>query len=1072
MIKAAPINRAIEISVTVEVNNNGAQKWRTVKLNTLVECYRGGRSQFVHNFFVPGQPAKPFFDVDFPNVITSEERETHIRHVINMYSAHCGVGSGTTAEAMEDWRILVTDRPNPTKTSYHLIFAGGRHYASNEHQLAHMRECGMDLASLNIDENVYRAGHSLRMIGSEKRSDPEDNRAPLTWIGAPSAPGGITLPEFLSCVPTYIPDGSVLIEVEQVPRRVQQRVGEDAGKFTEQIEKCVDVIRLMGNDDAEAIAFDYHLIANKVKFKIRNAHHCGHSVHEVDQIVCVLNPKTDTMTLHCMEDDNCPDRTVGLTQQSRVFRRQAEMLDFLHQHGMDRPDFILAEHGKYDTSVEETFAKIRSECSDAQCSFCRGDRPIPSFYSDFLPLEKSAKNLIDPIFFKWIQDYRDGYELCVYYFNLFVVYNSELGIYMIREKDGLQSANQSILSSSTSPLLAQFKYTEYTVVAKNTPKERTKETVKHFFPYWVGHAARNGVVGFHMGRFKMSRAAKLNLFNSKAVDRNVALDKFESVSPIDRESLEWIWDRYLDGFVVDEPEAGGHRLKVRNFLERYVLEKCFEVGELSAVAVLLFSEEGGVGKSTLPNLIEKIIGTKNCQTPSSLGEWLKKTMGGMDVNKSMIFADEIHFTKGMAELLKSRVTRPNVNVEIKYGKAGLAVGNQVNILGSSNSRYIAGINSNGRERRFFAVDMRTIAFMEETVNYRYTCSCEPVVTADGLVLHCDHECDSHADLMAMIYRILQNPDDLEVFAGYLFSRYLRLKESWTGSLQSTLPTTKCVARMQAKNATPVKKWMSACVERGWTWSPMNWPDKANGPPIYVLSSEMHRLGLNMAHKWETLVPVATLFDQFRSDCISMGLARWNLSVEDFLEEIRSISFDWRSVPLETELSLCQRMKCAQLNPQAPMLWEAMPGQPVNLMCVQMGDIWNLPSVKPTLAERTLLRQSSQIGLNSSSFGARSESLSQSQSSLDPYDEPEQDTRGAASMYRGAPNLFNIIRAVRDEDAANDGFRNAAKRIREEDIEEEEEENFMEKRPKVGGKFIARVEEDDDIEDFSLEFSSE
>jgi hypothetical protein len=115
-------------------------------------------------------------------------------------------------------------------------------------------------------------------------------------------------------------------------------------------------------------------------------------------------------------------------------------------------------------------------------------------------------------------------------------------------------------------------------------------------------------------------------------------------------------------------------------------------------ALLITSEAKGIGKSTLGQLVKRLVGEKNARTAQTKD--LKSQFDGWLAGKLFVQVDEVYESGNweLANKLKSLITEPVVSVNLKYGPQ-MEINNYARLMMFSN--HTAPLNLEDGDRRYF-----------------------------------------------------------------------------------------------------------------------------------------------------------------------------------------------------------------------------------------------------------------------------------------------------------------------------------------------------------------------------------
>ncbi len=1045
----------LEGAFLVDLNEAGAKKYMTISLMDSFERYKTGRGEHLHEALLPRdvnpRGLKMVFDIDIDTPsIASDQRDFLER--FSIYLERLGING-------REHPFTVLTYPSDEKTSFHIILNNGTHFADGPAMLAFLESRGFDFEENDcIDRKIYGSGgRSLRSIGGMHWYKP----ATMFHIQGIADLETTTFSQYTAALAQFVPHDSQLVEVGVVNPSVRPNL--ESGPYPEIIQRCVELARENGNEDAEFYA--RKMERGKLVFRIQNASCCflgvDHADEQHDKTSVRVNVESGVAIFHC---EICDAEVVrGVSDKISKFLAMSEFLKYLVLHKLDRPDFPIYGFGIYDLRADEWFQENRT-LHPCPCRDCLKPDPIPECYCEFTNKNGNGP-LIDLEFFNWLRDRSpSGTEpMMVAYLNLFLCFSEEESVFRYRSRNGLSCESVTTITGANSPLFGQFIHISWKPGKKDQPDVKVE---KPFLPMYLKHANRLNISVLNTGKFRLGPGAPLNVSPPKDIDTNEAVAAWEATSPADQACIEWCWDTFIHMLCFNEPIANGHQVRCRQFLQRYALELMFEMHCLTKICVVLAGEQGGLGKSMFARTICCVVGKSNFYRPPDLGLFLKKEFSG-DTNRHFIDGDEQKPLAGFIDHLKARVTGEDHFHDVKQGKNGVRKENRANIFISTNAKFLNMVIRSGRERRFWILRVPTVEQCESASLFNFTeCGCSPVFDEDGVQMYCDHQSFTHPDFIQIYQQIILDGRWFMPFVGFLRKRYLNLRPHWKSSIQNSLFSTTATLKMQENVAGPVAKVMKMAVDRGYHWTPHLNPDKANDKPWIIPCDDLVRLGTTAALKWEQFVPIPTLFRWFKIEAenLSLGATAKNMSQSDFESDLEMFHMLCCNTVLTGLPKFCETVAFKQLNLQTAPTWEVITQATLTVRCFDMGtNVWRAAEVAAAPEARTILRASSSVAaLNSSA------SLPGDEEYVPPADlgsrsnfAEEDRPRPVRKRQR---DLQTLIRAVDAEDPVDPYMARIAMDLEEngdpleEDDIDDDSGNDLDTRPKLANKYLRAVEE--------------
>lgn len=478
----------------------------------------------------------------------------------------------------------------------------------------------------------------------------------------------------------------------------------------------------------------------------------------------------------------------------------------------------------------------------------------------------------------------------VTYFNLFVNWEQATLSYRIRTRPGMKFGKLARGdSNSGGALFGSLKHTTVTV----GPRGKRIEKTVPFFSFWKQHPRARVFLESRTGVFSIFREEgmpppPLNSLPGVALDLVEARTLYEDWAQGNTEQrkrvemVEFAWRSYLDLLVFNEkPEwqAGN-----RAFLERTIWLYIFQVGLKLHYGLVLCSEEGGTGKTTLLELLGVILGRSLCNR-CSLDDLATYTF--QDHRCALFAVDEAEGDVDDVALInavKRLVTCFATQSESKF--ADREVHDAVaNILITGNwghkGKVIPGIQAN--DRRWFGVEPANTQQRDSYFrDHQYVCrDCADYLDDEGVCRV--HSLTDGPSLFAfindcMVEQSRSTPTSwLKLLVGMWAVHYSEWVESGQAPhrMQSVLPMCKVVEQHKAKARTGAVELLQRWSDRKyhvcpWTADMQNFPE---GKQFLFCETLDPNEGLNdgaAAPRWEEWIPEETLYALFRQEYAAAG----------------------------------------------------------------------------------------------------------------------------------------------------------------------------------------------------------
>lgn len=922
-----PRNQHEKLIFSVEVGANSTRRWIEASVDQVTAhlraCLTRNQREFAHEFFTDMTRVKPFFDVDYmvPEdelmLDMEQERDVFINRLLGHLNRVTGLGASN-----DDWMVLECTRhresANARKISFHVILNTGVYFANARAFGAFLGTLDLDWDGFCLDRKVYSHNKSLRAAGSLKRD--EWDREEMLYMDDTRPPLFVPRKEHYEtheCFVTWIPENYHEFVTEEgqryqalnLPAPAQEHYGNVSQEQQALVDFMLERIRaLTGNEDAVAFnvhAEDYPAFGTtKVCFSLRDAHRCSRCLHESDVMNGSIDTSSNTVFIACRGTDHSWE--FGCTPETDYFLRLRAYLRVLNKIGLCRPDMLFteADYGCRDLTPAKLFEKILNT-------------QVPPEFVYYRALPGPGVVLFDDRYHMWLANTWSSHQMAdmVVHMNCFLSYSVKAGIFVYNSGAGLSQEKKE-------QVLCIFPHVQFKVF-KKVPKTDDEYVItwKPLFPEWLKHPQASRIMGPRYGEYFIGPVALLNFLPGKAVSTIAADRAYDEASSGDQEFVASLWKHMIEMLCLGE-DAGVNRIQSASFLERWILTILFRVGYRTNVAVGLFSNTQGTGKSTLTDFICQILGDGLVVQPSDLGEFMTEKFNTSG-NTHLVNADDAlaNINRQAFEVhIKSLITASHCSGNVKYGKNNVRMENVKNLIFSSNQNgqreiFVKGISSHGRNRRFFLLDVQEPSKIEETGLLNYNC--------DNCNGTCRHFYSNHVEFMDCWHDDLgKDPRMVLVMVGFLHKRFVQLEPQWiTGTLQDCLPQTKLVLKIQQKLLTATEKWYDHCAERGYHWDFSNKPQESVEQWYCCSDLVPDDMGnvVNFEPRWLSKIPLQTLYKQFTRDMRALGLPIINS--EDFLYDLKLICFARTSVELQLSTEAYSTFVYSRPNNLSGAFWQ-------------------------------------------------------------------------------------------------------------------------------------------------------
>jgi len=1066
-------------------------RWRTLPYSLLHDAFVRGDTNYVHEVFLDWMPVKPFWDVDMPK---ADYHESFLNTFIQRISRDLDFSSDR-----EDYAIMQTLYPaDVDKVSFHIVLNDGSYFQSAQMFGRYISGRNLNVDLLHIDMNVYRSSGSMRCPGSSK------------WVrGKPAYPllvHGIfhkdcSYSQYTRCLAQVVPTvGGRLFrmegfeaEVAKARRGLQMSVRRESaiGSVLAIIQQDPrnDDIDLQPTNQANVPANVEEQTSAYMSFSL-DCHGYGICSHSLS---CIYRPDSEVLMIRCGQGV-CGDQVVGVTDFASQMLRESRYMDFLARHNLDRPDFLLTgtrrDVGYFGLTEQEFWAKVRQQigaCKDANCAFCtHPDARVPAEVCSFFVSERNP-TMCSLEAFDWLKaEYPGDMRKLVTYCNFtFCIKGSKI---WQRKIDQFEEVSKQDATVVFAPLM-------YDVWSPPTSKkamqlylltgEGGKVTRKPFFEYWMKDKFTRRFDSVTQGVLDFSAGSQFNQINQLGVDMNQAVVEYEQCSDAEKNMLGAVWDAYKD--MLTALEEGEVKRKAKLYVERFIFESIFRFAEMKHGNLVLMSETGGQGKTSLGDLVCMILG-KNHSMSFSGDEFFAEVFN--KGTNGFIQWDEAVISKKDSEKLKARMTAETISIrEMRRDRQEQP--NRTSFLISSNRQYLPFLSGPGMDRRVEVLAVPDIAELDELGIFSYQCMyCE----ADDENV-CGHSFLSHSQWIQILRRHIISYSGTKEARGEKFflpfvgmlkklynSRQNQYAEYYSNNLDFDKPKTSAGDKTREKCADLAVKFMTACFRRGFTSEMNDDPPRHfyNQPILFpeyqVEVYERELSDPNKVRRWTRFVSRSQLYFAFKIWCHSENVKA--LTHELFEADLRRYYKKLLRGPVPELSKPCLKLEYQKDN-LGEYKWTPVKNpQYPDVPCFDFGakpwDQVDVPQRNSSVPKRAAL-------LRSASMAAISPENSLSNGPM------LADTRQALMFSNANPRMgfADLYNAFADEDA-RDGFDpglERTRRVREQDLSDvdedhqdlvaaREDEQSKRRRKEVGGWLDNQAEEISQHEEDELDMMEE
>ncbi len=974
---ARPINRMVESSFRVMRDARGQSFYLRMPYERSYEDCKRSHMQYIHELFMNNVPTKLFFDIDLKGVnMTEPEKESFLLRFYNFLVEHFNIpGFHIDPEQFIVMESLHT-KEGDVKVSFHIVINNGWHFSDNVHVGRSVKNLLSRILNddrklrltheFHVDLGVYDSEHSLRCIGGSNWEDPRSifylkgwfaladpgDPSTLHFVNGPEL-ANLTFAQYKSCMIMYVENDSKLVDRRQAQELVySQSQSQSQRQFQRQEHRpggfdltridneehltfltymLREVQKIQGNQDAIISTCIYDAEDNRYEIKFDFCHYCRYDVTQYNRMCMQARVVLDDeiVNLECHPSCRCQGQT-SFIYLSDIAKQRHDFikisLPMLARMDRDRPDMPI------------TLDDFGRRCVDKDL--------LPAMRAFVYHPQRQHTGMSWDLRI-WNELRRTkNYKAMVTYFNCFFAYNSQKQMVMVRTPLGYQAY---AVGAKLGMLHASLVFDDPAPTKDDA--DATKE--REFFEVWKKNKygchrvfAKGRMGPFIMFGTKSELAYDMNLLGPPKVNVINAFRIYRHEMehmPATITMLRAGWNTYLDFVVMKEDDA--MRQICRDWFERYMLTKLFEVGKKNYVNVFLASEDNGTGKSFPGELIICVLGEEHAMICRDMDTFKGRFI--VDGNKSFILFDEAigdANNKKTQGLFKALTTSGFFTAANKGGAEFETQRAIMDFMFTCNpevaSVFIPGVCQNF-DRRNFAQELPS----REEENFhlenagRYDCQ-----VCDGA---CAHSYGNLADFWSMMQQGVKPPgeDDgplLMPLVGMLFEDYLRKRKDWSRGLEETLPVTRLVTKQQELAATPTQRWYDEkCLVRDWSVCPY-----ADGPNMWLSAGHQlkiasfptgQKLDEDGECKWIEWVCISTLHKQFKLDTGSQ------IDETTFLRQLQSfVKTRNNNKELKTKKKPCKDYEYKKYGEGLPA-WYPCQIHDSNKMCIKLLKLPALPA---------------------------------------------------------------------------------------------------------------------------------
>lgn len=956
--KSIPLNPLVEALVAIQ---RGEKQYMFTKVpySELFDYIQAAKPQFWHEWL--HGPVKMFFDLDLDNTRNNDESGFTVAHDF-LKVLFSKMTPGADESAFLDFvasftvlrRMRHPDALKGNKLSLHLIQNNGTHFASASSLKTFLAKF-LDVEicrKFSVDMGVYKDGN-FQTVGGVKWDEwggvANPNREYYVDHFMPSffpmglEFGDFSFPLFLECMVQFIPAGSKLIGDSSISRVVNSIEYNGPGKSF--VEAAIKAVQNLHEANSEAkISGIGHVSSAKAHIFLSGVSRCSHGEQLFEGTSILVSMEDQAAKLSC----RCGTRPkiLFLSDHSRMaFDFLTISLPIIMEKGYDRVDFPITFDELGGRALQEDFYT---------------DLGFEQFY--FHPPPLGTGPLYSLLIWRWItcagglpgicSDVIDM-RLATTYVNLFFNLLQKRNQFVFRSVGSYLNYKANELKTTEMQKFTYLVEEEYGKPNKHGIR-KTKMVEKKFYDYWVKNTYQRIFSDCRVGVFDFSPSSGFHDFPPAATNFTQCLREWQSLGEdaAIKQMVKALWMYYL--VVITFLEDVTVVEVARGWIERWFLTILFNYGEKLFTTVWLVSAEQGTGKSTLPELICKALGSSLTLLVRDMPRFLNKQFNS-EGNRGFVFFDDVEtgdLSKADSGALRALVTNQTYSSSIKFGSEAYQVANIQNFCIAMNPKEGAFIPELGTktERRYFAQEVPN-SEKQQALFGAEPYICKPCRN-DGLVQEgesCIHDFSTFPNFWCLMKKHVMGDsfekrgDLFYLFFGFLMERYLELKKDWTTSLQTTLPICRAITSQQEVARPPAFEFLNISLNRGYHACPtggaqdifknkvVDWPDDI---PLEENSTS-----------WLKCVPVSTLYATFKHDIdtqmkIKGFLTQFNQALVERLgvgfqeTYVDCISYEYRSVGVDEDFMVMKEGKLVKDTRKVySYRWTKLGGQSKPVKCL-------------------------------------------------------------------------------------------------------------------------------------------
>lgn len=937
----------------------------------------------------------------------------------------------------------------------------------------------------HMDFQVYTRNHTMRILGGSKFVSLVHHKSPLSNPPARfpklcfNPPVSNKLMDFGTYSASLIQNvaGSVLIG-DALPAADNARV-RDVGDLRRREACCEFVVARLkqwGADHNLNLDLDYSAVnilpntfsPHEVRitaFKLDNYEGYANCRHQGSDIRVRCFVDSDCFEIDC---ESCGTLVFGINDVSERLVREMEFVKFLFEISCDRPDFPFPGSNRspgFFAMTDETFYKQlqvsrRAEVQQGKWIPIRDfvtrwlsqeDTAIPwNQNGDPLPIPfaiigRGATGVFNLEMVKFINARYpvgdDGISVeLIAYINCFL---AVLGKNYVMYEIGEQSAAQ------VKEFLANVRTLKWSRAkpTKAIPEPPWVSKAVPCFDLWRASPHRRTFGSPNPGdlltfSLNFSIGSRLNRLMPVAFNLAECLETFQKLDLPTRVMLLQMYKALINMYVFAEPDEKV-RDEMRFTFYRFYHACIFEYWNPKKIAIFLLSLfEGGQGKSWGGEMIGLIVGQNHARVYDG-NAWNKDMF---DTINGLMICNEISFPSGRdgvsagANYLKGRITSPEFTDRRMYKDAG-RVQNLTCFWLSSNEAALEALAQPGMERRVMVAKCVDVDEYDNSNVCRYECTyCDDFES-------CPHSFLSHAELMTLFRdKVFPHQKGRSAFCGmlYYFFQEERIREParWAMPMGTWCPQTSAGAKLRELTQDSVETFLMKCVERGYHFTArIVPPSNTTFKSITLTRSQFNRLtddAVNMDRPlmWEEKVTEKSFYSSYRWFCLETGMHHDDQT--SFVNKFKSFyqkRVQRSQLPMFEMNNDCLSLDWQKDDMGSTMKW-TLPANPVIQQKVWvMGAPWG-PRMEETARQRLAARERVREDMTRSSSlnSSFADALRQRDDSNSPYELPNfpRHLSTSASCFaledddeeervEAGMGIMNMVRRLRDDDAAQDGF---------------------------------------------------